>query len=95
MLDPFPVLAQPVIEIWTRGDLTMFQSPMPFVPRFCLHPAPSIRGGVFEEVHQILSQRWVIALRNQDVVSCQAMNLGAQFPLGMYGIEGEDTTTDP
>ena len=42
LLNALPVLAKPVIEIRTTGDVTVLKPPMPFVPRLGLLPPAAI-----------------------------------------------------
>src|SRR5438093_3525276 len=42
LLDAFPVLGKPVIEIRATGDLTVLEPPMPFVPGLSLLPTTPI-----------------------------------------------------
>jgi hypothetical protein len=43
-----PLFAKPIIEIRATDDLSMLQSPMTFVPDFCLLPLSTIRATIFK-----------------------------------------------
>ena len=43
LLNAFPVLGKPVIEIRATGDLSVLEPPMPFVPGLGLFPTTTIR----------------------------------------------------
>src|SRR5215472_5960621 len=55
LLDAFPLLSKPVIEIRTTKDLAVFQAPMSFVPRLRLSPSSPIWGAIFQQIGDILS----------------------------------------
>src|SRR5437763_8352042 len=62
LLDAFPLLAKPVIEIRTTGDLSVLEPPMPFVPGLGLLPAAMIRGAILKQIHTILVERRLVVL---------------------------------
>lgn len=60
LLNSLPLLAEPVIEVRTTGDLPMLQPSMGFVPGFCLQPSSPIWGAVLKQVGDIFMQGWLI-----------------------------------
>lgn len=94
LLDTLLLLAKPVVEIRTTGDLAVFQPSMPFVPRLRLLPSSPTRGAIFQQIGDIPSQRRLVVLGQEDVLPSQPMHLGAQRTLGMHGIYGEDASFD-
>lgn len=94
LLDAFPLLAKPVVEIGTTQDLAMFEPSMSLVPGFCLLPSSSVRRAIFQQIGNILPQRWLIILGDEDIVSLQSMYLRTQRALGMHGIQGKDAPLD-
>src|SRR5260370_2500951 len=53
LLNPLPLLAEPIIEVRTTGDLSMFQPSMGFVPGFRLLPSSPIRRTILKQVSDI------------------------------------------
>src|SRR2546421_8993051 len=94
LLNALPLLAKPVIEIRTTDDLTVLEPPMSFVPGLCLFPATTIRGTILKQIGNILVERGLIVLGNQEIVSREPMDLRTQGALGMHGIQGEDAPCD-
>nr|WP_244422453.1 zinc ribbon domain-containing protein [Ktedonobacter racemifer] len=68
LLDAFPLVFQPVIEIGATGDLAMLQAPMTFLPGFGLLPSPSIRARVLKEIGNILVEGRLVLLGDQEIV---------------------------
>jgi hypothetical protein len=65
LLNPHPLLAEPIIEVRTTGDLSMFQPSMGFVPGFRLLPSSPIRRTILKQVSDIFVQgRLVVAFRS-------------------------------
>src|SRR5947199_8130885 len=94
LLDALPVLAKPIIEIRTAGDMTMLESPMSLIPRLRLLPPTTIRGAIFKQIGNILMQRRLIVLGNQEIISLKPVDLRTEQALRMHGIQGEDVPFD-
>jgi hypothetical protein len=77
LLDAFPVLGKPVTQIRTTGNLTMLEPPMRFVPGLGLLEAPTIRRAILKQIGNILVQRRLIVLGNQEIVPFPPMDLCA------------------
>src|SRR5579863_2693984 len=94
LLNAFPLLAKPVVEIRARGDLSVFEPSMAFVPRLGGLPPPSIRMLVFKEIGDIFSQARLVVFGEQHIVAFQPMNAATHEPLGMHGIEAKNASVD-
>ncbi len=94
LLNASPLFLKPVIEIRATGDLSMFQSPMAFVPRLRLHPASTIRSAVCKQVGNIFQEGGLVVLGDEHIRSPTPMHLRAQLPLGMHRIQGHHPSFD-
>ena len=92
LFNAFPVLGKPVIEIRATGDLTVLEPSMPFVPGLGLFPPTTIRRAILKEIGDILVQRRLIVLGNQEIVSSTPLDLCAERPLGMHGVQRENAS---
>ncbi len=79
LLDAWPLFAKPVIQIGTARDLSMLQSPMTFVPRLRLPPAPPIRGAVGKQIGNILDEGGLIVRGLEPVGASTALHLRTQL----------------
>jgi len=86
LFNPLPLLGEPVIEIRATDHLAMFAPSMPFLPGFCLLPAPPIRGRIFKEIRNVLAQRGLVVFGNQQILPLQPMYLRTQRSLGMHRV---------
>src|SRR5437588_1540452 len=94
LLNAFPVLGKPVIEIRATGDLTVLEPSMPFVPGLGLFPTATIRGAILKQIGNVLVQGGLIVLSKQDIGPSKPMDLRTERTLGMHGIQGEDAPSD-
>ncbi len=94
LLDAFPLLAEPVIEVRATSNLAMLQPSMPFVPGLSLVPAATIGGAILKQISNILVESQLVVLGNQHIIPHQPMDLCTQGALGMHGIQGEDAPLD-
>src|SRR2546423_15029293 len=94
LLNALPLLAKPVIEIRTTDDLTVLEPPMTFVPGLCLFPATTIRGTILNQIGNILVERGLIVLGNQEIVPRDPMDLRTQRAFGIRAIQVEDEPCD-
>jgi hypothetical protein len=94
LCNTFPLLAKPLVEIGTTGDVSMFQASMCFVPGLGLLPSSSVRSAVCKQVFTILSQRRLMVFGNQHVVALKPMDLGTQLLLGVHGIQTQNASFD-
>src|ERR1700693_1810437 len=94
LLNAFPLLPKPVIEVRATGDLAMLEPPMSFVPGLSLLPTTTIRSAILKQIGNILVQRRLVVLGNQNIVPSKSMDLCAQSTLGMHRIQGEDAPFD-
>jgi len=90
-----PVFGKPLIQVRAAHDLTMFESPVPFVPRLSFLPSSSIRTWVFKVISDIFSKRGLVVFGNEHIVSLQPMNLPTHLALGMQGVQAENAPFDP
>ena len=94
LLNAFPLLDKPTIEIRAAGDVTVLKPPMSFVPGLSLFPTTTIRSAILKEISDILVQCRLILLGSEDIVPSKPMDLCAERTLGMHRIQGEDTPFD-
>ncbi len=86
LLNASPLVLKPVMEIRATGDLAMFQSPMAFVPRLCLHPASTIRRTVCKQVGNLFEEGGLVVLGDEHLRCPTPMHRRAQLPLGRHRI---------
>jgi hypothetical protein len=89
-----PLLDTSVIEIRAASDVSVLKPPMSFAPGLSLLPTATIRSAILKEIRDILVQRRLIRLGNQDVVPSKPMDLCAERALGMHRIQGENAPCD-
>ena len=69
LLNAFPLLGTPVIEIRAASDLAVLEPSMPFVPGLGLLEAPTIRSAILKQIGTILVEGRLIVFGNQDIGS--------------------------
>ena len=67
---------------------------MPFVPGLGLFPTTPIGSAILKQIGNILVQRRLIVLGNQERVPSTPMDPRTECALGMHGIQGEDAPCD-
>lgn len=94
LLNAFPLLVTPVIEIRAPDDLTMFSSPMPFVPGLCLLPPATIGSAIFKQISDVCFEAWLVVLGDEHLLPFQLVDLRTQGTLGMHRVKAQDASID-
>ena len=82
LLNAFPLFGTPGIEIRAAGDVSVCEPPMSFVPRLGLFPTTPIGRAILKEIRDILVQRRLIVLGNQERVPSTADGSARRAPVG-------------
>ncbi len=91
LFNPLPLFGKPVVQVRATNNLAMFQSPMPFIPRFCLLPSSRVGRTIFKEISDIFFEGRLVVCGNEEILSLQPLHLRTKLPLSMQSVEAENT----
>ncbi len=72
---PSHCLLNQSISVRTTGDLVVFHTFMPFVPRLSLFPVATIGGTILKQISNILVESGLVVLGNQEIIARKPMDL--------------------